>query len=246
MRNIKLTIEYDGTEFHGWQKQPLQRTIQEEIEKAISKITKENINIIGAGRTDRGVHAKGQTANFYTFAKIPASKFKLAINSVLPREITVSESEEVDEGFHSRYSATGKEYSYLIYNNRVRTSLLRNYSYHIPYEIDINKMKNASNDFIGTYDFRSFMSTGSGVKDTVRRIDSLTIKKENNIVKISVKGNGFLYNMVRIIVGTLVDIGRGKLEEDKICYIIQSKNREHAGHTAPPQGLYLEKVFFKS
>ncbi len=244
MKNIKLTIEYDGTDFSGWQAQPKQRTVQGEIQKAIKTMCREEITIYGAGRTDAGVHAKGQVANFHIDSLIPSDKFAPALNSLLPKDIVIKESIEVDNSFHSRYSAVGKEYKYVIFNDRTRSSLLRNYSYYVNYYLDIEKMRNTSRTLIGTYDFKSFMASGSSVKDTVRTIHSLEIISKNNIIEIIIKGNGFLYNMVRIIVGTLVDIGRGKIHEEEMKNILHAKNREIAGHTAVAKGLYLQQVFY--
>ncbi|WP_202710051.1 tRNA pseudouridine(38-40) synthase TruA [Sporosalibacterium faouarense] len=244
MKNIRLTIEYDGTRFNGWQKQPNQRTIQGEIEKALKKITNQEVCIHGSGRTDKGVHARGQVASFHTQSRIPEDRFKVALNSILPKDITIKNSEQVNNDFHARFSAIGKEYSFLIYNHRIRSSLVREYSYHVKYDLNIERMKRASEDFIGEHDFRSFMTSGSSIKDTVRRIDKFTINRDNNIIKLRVSGNGFLYNMVRIMTGTLIDIGCGKLSEDIIPSILNSRKRDNAGHTAKPQGLYLEKVFY--
>lgn len=244
MRNIKLIIEYDGTNYSGWQKQPNQKTIQETIEDSIKKITKEDIDIFGSGRTDRGVHARGQVANFFTSARIPGEKFKDAINSVLPDDIVISHSEEVDGEFHSRYSAKGKEYRYVFYNRRVPSPLLRNYAYHVPQKLHFDLMEKSINDFIGTHDFIAFMASGSSVKDTIRTIHNVHLSKNHEIIELKIGGNGFLYNMVRIIAGTLVDIGIGKIDSSHIPQIIASKDRKNAGHTAPPQGLYLEKVFY--
>ncbi|WIV13184.1 tRNA pseudouridine(38-40) synthase TruA [Proteiniborus sp. MB09-C3] len=244
MRNIKLIIEYDGTNYFGWQKQPHQKTIQEAIEYSIKKITKEDVGIFGSGRTDRGVHARGQVANFFTEAKIPGEKFKDAINSVLPSDIVISHSEEVDCSFHSRYSAQGKEYRYVIYNRRIPSPLLRNYAYHVPQKLHFDLMQKASADFIGTHDFTAFMASGSSVKDTTRTIYSIHLNKNHEIIELKINGNGFLYNMVRIIAGTLVDIGIGKIDSSYISEILLSKDRKNAGHTAPPHGLYLEKVFY--
>jgi tRNA pseudouridine38-40 synthase len=243
MRNIMLLIEYDGTEYYGWQKQSNVPTIQEEIEKAINKITGENIVLIGAGRTDKGVHAKGQVANFSTKSNIPSNKFKFAINSCLPKDIAIVDSREVNKDFHSRYDAVGREYKYLIYNNLIRSPLLERYSYHVPYELDFKKMQNSIDDLLGTHDFISFMASGSYVKDTIRTIDFVCLSKNRNILEFKIRGNGFLYNMVRIIIGTLVDIGSNKCNNSLSC-IIESKNRENAGHTAPSKGLFLEKVFY--
>ncbi|WP_352419153.1 tRNA pseudouridine(38-40) synthase TruA [Proteiniborus sp.] len=244
MRNIKLIIEYDGTNYFGWQKQPNQRTIQETIENSIKKITKEDIDIFGSGRTDRGVHARGQVANFFTNARIPEDKIKDAINSVLPGDIVISHSEEVDEAFHSRYSAKGKEYRYIFFNRRIPSPLLRNYAYHIPQKLHFDLMEKSLADFIGTHDFKSFMASGSSVKDTIRTINNASLNKNHEIIELKINGNGFLYNMVRIIAGTLVDIGIGKISRNDIPQIIASKDRKKAGHTAPPHGLYLENVFY--
>lgn len=244
MKNIKIIIEYDGTNFKGWQKQPNIRTVQGELEKTISEVTKEEVQIFGSGRTDRGVHANGQVANFKTTSSIPADKFRLVINSRLVNDIVIKESCEVEESFHSRYNAIGKEYKFLIYNNEIKSSLLRNYTYHVPYKLNFEKMKIASKSFIGEHDFKSFMASGSSAKTSVRRIDKLDINKTNDIIEVKIKGNGFLYNMVRIIVGTLIEIGCGKIKEKEILSIINSKQRQNAGHTAMPQGLYLEKVFY--
>lgn len=244
MRNIKLIIEYDGTNYFGWQKQPNHRTIQETIENSIKKITKEDIDIFGSGRTDRGVHARGQVANFFTNARIPEDKIKDAINSVLPDDIVISHSEEVDEAFHSRYSAKGKEYRYIFFNRRIPSPLLRNYAYHIPQKLHFDLMEKSLADFIGTHDFKSFMASGSSVKDTIRTINNASLNKNHEIIELKINGNGFLYNMVRIIAGTLVDIGIGKISRNDIPQIIASKDRKKAGHTAPPHGLYLEKVLY--
>ncbi|AFS79233.1 tRNA pseudouridine synthase A [Gottschalkia acidurici 9a] len=243
-RNIKLTIEYDGTNFCGWQKQPNGQSIQQALEDAIYSITKENVNIVGSGRTDSKVHAFGQVANFYTSSKIPQEKFTNAINSKLPSDISVKDSIEVPCDFHSRYGALGKEYKYIIYNDRTRSPILRNYSYHVPYELNIGHMKNAIESFRGTYDFRGFMSTGSSVKSTIRTINKAELNKKDEIIEITLQGNGFLYNMVRIITGTLVEIGMGKICHEKVFEIIMSQDRKCAGHTAPPQGLYLNQVFY--
>lgn len=244
MKNIKLTIEYDGTNYFGWQVQPEFSSIQEEIERAIKKLTKEDIDLIGAGRTDRGVHARGQVANFMTNSSIPPEKFSYAINKYLPQDISIVKSEEVDINFHSRYDAVGKEYRYLIYNNYTRSSLLRNYTYHVPYKLDLKKMDIAKDFFLGTHDFSAFMSTGSSVEDTVRTVYAVSLSLRDNIICFKVQGNGFLYNMVRIMVGTLIDIGSGKIEPESISSILESKDRKRAGHTAKPQGLYLEKVYY--
>lgn len=244
-RNIKLTLEYDGTNYCGWQKQPDAPSIEETLENAISKVTKEDVHVIGSGRTDSSVHAIGQVANFHTNSKIPSERFVKALNTMLPDDIAVRKSEEVGVDFHSRYCATQKEYKYIIYNSDVRSPLKKNYSYHVDYKLNRESMKEALECFIGRYDFKGFMSTGSSVKDTVRTITQVEFIEDKDMIEITIKGNGFLYNMVRIIVGTLVDIGRGRIEASAIMDIIESKDRNQAGHTAPPQGLYLSEVFYK-
>lgn len=246
MRNIKLTIEYDGTNYSGWQIQENGPSIQAEIEKALFVITKEPCKVNGSGRTDAGVHARGQVANFMTNSKIPDERFAYALNSVLPRDIAIRHSGEVDPGFHARYSATGKKYSYLILNSRFPSPLLRNYAYHITYceKLDMKKMQQAAACFIGTHDFFGFMSTGSKVTDTVRTIYDIDIAVEAELVKLAFKGNGFLYNMVRIITGTLMDAGTGKIHLAELPEIIASKERRRAGITVPAHGLYLDEVYY--
>lgn len=244
MNNIKLTIEYDGTNFIGWQKQARGNSIQGEIENAINLVTGETINLIGSGRTDSGVHAKEQIANFMTKSSIPADRFKFALNNHLSREIAIINSEKVDDSFHSRHDAIGKRYKYLIYSNPIRSPLYRNFAYYVPYQLNFHKMLESIECFLGTHDFTSFMASNSSVKTTIRTVNNISIDKKGDLITFTIQGNGFLYNMVRIIVGTLVDIGRGQLEAKDISDIIKSKNRQTAGHTAPPQGLYLEKVYY--
>lgn len=243
-RNIKLVIEYDGTNYHGWQSQPNQITIQQTIEEAIENITREKVHLKGSGRTDAKVHAYGQIANFRTNSNIPYENFKYALNSLLPKDISIKESCEVNIDFNARYDAVAKEYRYIIYNNKIRSPIIRNYSYHVPYELNFSYMEKAIKEFIGTHDFRAFMYSKSDMENTVRTILNANIEKNEKIIEITLKGNGFLYNMVRIITGTLVDVGRGKIKLEDIANIIESKKREKSGHTAPPQGLYLSKVFY--
>lgn len=241
MKNIKLTIEYDGTEFSGWQVQPNERTIQEEIEKALYKLTTEKITLIGSGRTDSGVHAKNQVANFKTNSKIPCDKFKYALNTILPEDISIKDSTEIEYKFHSRFDAISKKYRYVIYNSRTRTSLYKDYSYHVPYKLNIDIMKEQLKMLEGEHDFISFMAVNSNVENTVRTIYEANIIVKDEFIIIDLVGNGFLYNMVRIIVGTIIDIGRKKITKN-ILEILDSKKREFAGQTAPSQGLFLEWV----
>ncbi|QNU67637.1 tRNA pseudouridine(38-40) synthase TruA [Ruminiclostridium herbifermentans] len=245
MRKIKLKIEYDGTNYHGWQIQKNVITVQETIEKAISKLLGNQVGIIGCSRTDVGVHAYGQIAHFVTDSKIPGDKFSYAINNLLPSDIVIKQSEEVSEDFHSRYSAKGKRYRYLVYNDAHASAIMKNRSYHVRPKLDIEKMKRAAKYFIGEHDFAAFQSTGGQVLSTVREIFSLEIeKKEDNIISIEVTGNGFLYNMVRIIAGTLVYVGMGRIDADEIPLIIDSLDRTRAGKTAPAEGLYLMEIFY--
>lgn len=244
MKNIKIVIEYDGTRYCGWQRQKNGVSIQETIEGAIEKATGEKIEIIGSSRTDAGVHAKGQVANFLTSSSIPSEKICHAINSFLPGDIVILSSEEVPLDFHSRYNSKGKRYSYTILNRRMPSALLKNYSAHIPYELNFEDMIRASRYFLGEHDFSAFKSTGSSVKGSIRTIRRLDLVKDEDIIKMYIEANGFLYNMVRIIAGTLIEVGKGRINPDDIPAIIESKERKKAGPTAPAQGLCLEKVYY--
>ena len=244
MRNIKLLIEFDGSNFCGWQRQPNGRTVQKCIETAIFKVTGEEIMINGSSRTDAGVHAKEMVANFFTNSTIPSEKFREAINTRLPEDVSIIKSEEVDEDFHARYSSKGKTYSYTIVNRYERLSLGHQYLYHCRYNLDVDLMREACNYFIGKHDFKAFMSPGSSIKTTVRTIKELYIEVEEDKIKIFITADGFLYNMVRIIVGTLIKVGNGRLEAKEIGDIIKEGNRKRAGMCVPPNGLILEKVFY--
>ncbi|MCT4594525.1 MAG: tRNA pseudouridine(38-40) synthase TruA [Anaeromicrobium sp.] len=244
MKNVKLTVEYDGTLFYGWQRQKNDRSVQEEIEKGLSKIMKKNVKINGSGRTDARVHGLRQIANFREEFTIPIERIPVALNSILPDDIAIINAELAEENFHARYDAVGKKYIYKIYNDPYRSPLWRNYAYYVGDELDLDKMIKASKAFIGTHDFIGFMSSGSSVVDTVRTIYDLRIHREGPLITIEIKGNGFLYNMVRIIVGTLVEVGKGKKSVDEMGKIIESRSRKRAGHTAPAQGLYLSHVYY--
>ena len=243
MRNIKLVIEYDGKDFNGWQKQPNKLNIQGEIERAISEITKEdNIELNASGRTDAGVHALGQVANFKTNCNIPVEKFPIAINTKVKKSIVIKSAEEVDERFHSRYNCKQKTYRYVINNSEYGSAIYRNQEYHVPQKLDIKAMKTAIKFFEGEHDFKGFKASGTSSKNSVRKIFSTNIEVHNDRIYIELTGSGFLYNMVRIISGTLVDVGLGKIRADEISEIISSGDRQRAGKTLPPQGLYLLKV----
>ncbi|WP_315073242.1 tRNA pseudouridine(38-40) synthase TruA [uncultured Clostridium sp.] len=244
MRNIKLIIEFDGSNFCGWQRQPKGRTVQKVIETAICKATGEEIQINGSSRTDAGVHAREMVANFFTNSTIPGDKFREAINTRLPEDVSIIKSEEVDQEFHARYSSKGKTYSYTIVNRNERLSLGYQYLYHCRYKLDVDRMREACNYFIGEHDFKAFMSPGSSIKTTIRTITELYIEQDGEKIKIFITADGFLYNMVRIIVGTLIKVGNGKLEAEEIEDIIIEGNRKRAGMCVPPNGLILEKVFY--
>ena len=242
MRNIKLIIEYNGKGFNGWQKQPNRLNIQGEIEKAIGELTGEKINLIASGRTDAGVHSFGQTANFYTNSKIPIEKFAVAINSKLKKTIVIKSAEEVDEKFHSRYSVHNKKYRYIINNSEQGTAIYKDLEYHMPIKLNVEKMQEAVKYFEGVHDFSAFKASGTSSKSSVREIYKAEVFKQDEKIIIELTGNGFLYNMVRIIAGTLVDVGLGKIMPENIPNIIESKKRENAGKTLPPYGLYLVEV----
>ena len=242
MRNIKLKIEYDGKDFNGWQKQPTKLNIQGEIERAIEIITGEQVELIASGRTDAGVHALGQVANFKTNSNLPIEKFAVAINSKLKKSIRIQSAEEVDERFHSRYNCKEKTYRYIINNSDQGTAIYRNLEYYVPIKLNVKEMKKAVKHFEGEHDFKGFKASGTSSKSSVRKIYKTEIREENNRIIIELTGNGFLYNMVRIIVGTLVDVGLGKIKQEEIPEIIKSKDRTRAGKTLPPYGLYLLDV----
>ena len=242
MRNIKLIIEYDGKDFKGWQKQQNKLNIQGEIERAIENITGEKVDLIASGRTDAGVHALGQVANFKTNSNMPIEKIPIAINSQVKNSIRIQKAEEVDENFHSRFNCKKKTYRYVIDNSKYGSAIYRNLSYHIPIKLNVEEMKKAVKYFEGEHDFKSFKSSGTSSKSSVRTIYKADIITEGDNIAIDLTGNGFLYNMVRIIAGTLVDVGLGKIKADDIPAIIEAKDRTKAGKTLPPHGLMLLRV----
>lgn len=226
----------------GWQKQPNKLNIQGEIEQAISSLTGEEIDLIGSGRTDAGVHALGQVANFKTNSKIPIEKMAVAINSKLKKSIIIKNAEEVEERFHSRYNAKNKTYRYIINNSEYGSAIYRDLEYNFPIKLDVEKMKRAAKYFEGEHDFSGFKASGTSAKNSVRTIYKAEVKENGERILIELTGNGFLYNMVRIISGTLLEVGLGKIEADNIPDIIESKNRQNAGKTLPAHGLYLVEV----
>ena len=242
MRNIKLTIEYDGKDFNGWQKQPNKLNIQGTIEKAIQELTGEEVELNASGRTDAGVHALNQVANFKTNSNIPIEKIAIALNSKLKKSILIKKAEEVDENFHSRLTCKRKTYRYVINNSQYGTAIYRSMECHIPQKLDIEKMQKAAKYFEGEHDFKAFKASGTSSKSSVRTIYKAKVFKDAERIYIELTGNGFLYNMVRIIAGTLVDVGIGNIEPEQIENIINEGKRQNAGKTLPAHGLFLVNV----
>lgn len=245
-KNIKAVLQYDGTNYHGFQIQSGQNlpTIQGTLEKVLRKILKEPIKIEASGRTDAGVHAKGQVINFFTNSKIPIERIPAALNSRLPKDIVITSAREVSSNFHARYDAVAKHYIYTIYNNPISSPFYRNYVYHIPYTLDWEKIQKACKILEGTHNFKSFASARASTTNYIRTIYSLEVIQKDNLYHFSIKGDGFLYNMVRIIVGTLLEIGKGKREIDSIKEALLGQSRKLTGKTAPPHGLCLQEVYY--
>ncbi|HHP51563.1 MAG TPA: tRNA pseudouridine(38-40) synthase TruA [Moorella mulderi] len=246
MPYLKMVLSYDGTRYAGWQIQPQAHgpTVQGEVRKALARLTGEDILPVAAGRTDAGVHARGQVISFYTRTAIPLDRWPLALNSLLPPDIAALEAEEVGADFHACYSARWKWYRYTIYNNWVPDVFLRLYSWHIRFPLNLEAMAEGARHFLGRHDFRSFCASGHSVRTYVREVIKAEVKREGHLIYFDVVANGFLYNMVRIMVGTLVEIGRGKIHPNRVPDIIAARSRMAAGPTAPPHGLCLEKVYY--
>ena len=244
MRNIRLLLEYDGSAYHGWQCQKNGASVQETLADAIAAITGERVMPEGAGRTDAGVHALGQVACFRTESRIPSERFADALNAVLPRNIAVTASEEADMGFHPRKHATGKLYRYTVLNRPYRSALMEGRAWHVPAELDLAAMRRAAAEVAGTHDFRSFCASGHSVKTyvrTIRRAEWTGVPGEG-VLQFDIEGSGFLYNMVRILVGTMVEIGRGKRPVDDLRMLLEAGDRRKAGITAPAGGLCMMAV----
>lgn len=239
MRRIKLTVAYDGTDYCGWQIQPNGVTVEELLNRALSELTGECIRVIGASRTDAGVHAAGNVAVFDTESAIPPVRYSYAVNPLLPEDIAVVKSEEVPKDWHPRYGVSVKTYEYRILNREMPDPLRRRDTWHVSFPLDFQKMKEAADCLAGEHDFRAFCSAHTEVKSTVREIYSLDIERAGSLITIRIRGNGFLYNMVRIITGTLVEIGRGFRRIEDVKNALRTGNRKCAGATAPPQGLML-------
>lgn len=239
-----MIVEYDGTAYAGWQRQANAMTVQEKLERAILKLTGEELCVSGASRTDAGVHALGQSAHFDTESRIPADKFSFALNTMLPPDIRVTRSEEVPLEFHARFSTKGKRYRYLFHAAPHAGALTRNTHAHVIYPLDVDRMQAEAQDLVGTHDFAAFAASGSVVKDTVRTIYRAEVAASGSEIRLIVEGSGFLYNMVRIIAGTLIGVGSGKLEPGAFRRAIASGDRLDLGITAPAHGLTLMEVFY--
>ena len=252
-RNIFLKIAYDGTGFHGWQRLPGKKTVCGCVEEALTRVLGREVKIDGCSRTDAGVHALGQTATLLLEDHgIPTERIKKALNDCLITqkregvgEIEILEAKEMPEGFHARYSAKGKQYIYKIRNAESPDLFKRTRYYQVRQPLDVDAMRKAAAIIVGTHDFACFQTAGGTPRETtVRTVWALDILQDGEYITVSIKGNGFLYNMVRIIVGTLVEVGLGKKDASELSDIIASKDRGRAGHTAPPQGLYLKEVYY--
>lgn len=243
-KNVKLLITYDGTDYHGWQMQENAITVQECVARAAEKIFAQKISVNGCSRTDSGVHANEFCCNFRFDGERAEDKIILGMNSQLPEDIRVFSCEYTDIDFHARFDCKGKEYIYKVWNGKTGNPFMQRYSLFYPYSLDEKLLDRQAKDFIGTHDFAAFCAAGSIVKDTVRTVKDFSVKREGDLVTFSVTGDGFLYNMVRIMVGTLLYINAGKIPADTIPDIILSKDRVRAGITVRPEGLYLNKVFY--
>ena len=242
MKRVKLTIAYDGTNYCGWQIQPNGITVEEVVNRELSRLLKEDIRVIGASRTDSGVHALGNVAVFDTEARIPAEKVSFALNRSLPEDIVIQKSEEVPEDFHPRFCDSIKTYEYRIWNATFVQPSNRLYTYHVHDALDVEAMQRAAQLIVGEHDFASFCSVGAQVQSTVRTVYTVDVIKENELVTIRVTGAGFLYNMVRIIAGTLLQVGLGAKPAEWVKEVLEAKDRSKAGPTAPAQGLTLMKI----
>lgn len=243
MKRIKLTVAYDGTDYCGWQIQPNGITIEEVLNRELCRLTGEEVRVIGASRTDSGVHALGNVAVFDTKSPIPPERMAYALNQRLPEDIVIVKSEEVPEDWHPRYQdVITKTYEYHIYNSQIPNPLKRRVTTFVSFPMDVEKMRKGAEYLTGEHDFVSFCNVRTNTEDTVRRIDSLEVLREGEEIVIRVTGNGFLYNMVRIIAGTLIRVGRGFYEPEKVKEILEAGKRTEAGVTAPPQGLVLVEI----
>ncbi|NQT46992.1 MAG: tRNA pseudouridine(38-40) synthase TruA [Candidatus Omnitrophica bacterium] len=244
MRNIKLTIEYDGTDYSGWQSQPCAKTVQGTIEKALKDITQENLKLTSCSRTDKGVHARAHIANFKTSSRIPATQIQRALNAKLPEDISISEAKEVPLKFHAQRDVKRRIYHYSILNQKFNRPITKRFSYHMPYRLDFNLMRREARALIGRHDFKAFQAKDNRERSSIRRIKKIVLIRMGDFIDIEMEADGFLYNMARIVVGTLIEIGRGKFPPGSMKKILKSRDRTKAGPTVPPMGLILSKVIY--
>lgn len=244
IRNLKIVLAYEGTKYAGFQRQLNGSTIQGILEEKLSLILNTNISIIGAGRTDAGVHARGQVINFNTANILAVEKIQKALNSLLPEDILTLSVEEVDLKFHARYSAKNKTYSYSIYNDNLRPLFNRNFVYYYRHQLDINKINKAADFLVGEHDFKSFQAAGSTVINTIRTIRFCRLSQDGPLIRLTINADGFLYHMIRNIAGSLILVGNGKLSVEDLKNVLELKDRNKAGPTAPANGLCLEEVFY--
>jgi len=242
-RNFKISVEYDGSQYCGWQRQSNDPTVQETIERALTKMTGQKISVIGSGRTDAGVHAWGQVANFKCDTKLSANDFLGGLNSLTPEDIVIIACEEVGDDFHARFSAKSKIYNYRILNRSNPPAIMRQYAWHIRKAMNLDAMRTALPHFIGSHDFKAFEGAGSPRAHTIRNVLKTSLTEENEgYVVLEIEADGFLRYMVRNIVGTLVEVGLGKITSENVKHILESKDRTRAPATAPAHGLFLKKV----
>ena len=244
MKRILLTVEYDGTNYAGWQRQINGLAVQQVLEEALQKATKERIVVTGASRTDAGVHALGQAVHFDTESRIPPEKYPFVLNTMLPRDVRVHTGREVPEGFHARFMTCGKRYTYRIVNSRHASAIRRNTHVHVPLPLDLAPMQEAARQLLGTHDYAAFQAAGGTAKTTVRTITRAELEQRGDEIILTVEGDAFLYNMVRIIAGTLIEIGLGRRTVNAFSEAYETKNRLSLGVTAPPHGLELTKVYY--
>lgn len=246
MRNIRLILQYEGTRYQGWQRQEAsENTIQGRLERLLTQMCSEPVELQGSGRTDAGVHARGQVANFHTNSTMTTEEMLAYINTYLPLDIAVISVTEAPERFHSRLNARGKCYCYQVINSSIPDVFLRRYALEVPEQLDLEAMRQAADYLLGEHDFKAFTSAKKGKKSTVRRIDEITITQSGSLLTFTFRGNGFLYHMVRILMGTLLEVGAHKRTPRSIPELIASGNRELAGPLAPARGLTLMEVYYE-